>query len=646
MGPVNAPGSFALRGVLACALLAAAAGAQGPGPSWPEHALREIDGLAAPTALAFGPRGELWVCETGADRVARLDAAGNVAQRLGGAGELRLPSGLALHPDGRLFVADTGNHRIVVYGPDGARAAVLGGPGAGAGRFHEPLGLALDAAGRLLAVADRGNRRVQVLDLEGGEVSLVGGDGSGIELLGPAACAFAPDGSLVVADRDAHRVRVFDAAGAPLLSFGDWGAHPGLLARPAALALFGERIFVGERENHRVQVFDLAGKRLGGFGVHALRPGEGQGKLHYPSGLALASDGALLALAEPLDGRVQIFSVERTLPPDELPPMPGVPQPPAHYGPELAADGPLLVIAEPESRSVLVFDDTAEAPRLIARVGRSGTRPGQFLLPQGLALDATRGRLAVADPVLRRVSLFDLRGHPQTEVRFDPLFWRFVKSLDLVALFHADGATLGLVAPPEPGALLLDAAGQLFVADRRNDLVLVLGPDLAPRRTIGAGHLRGPAGLALSPDGERLLVAEDVGARVQAFELADGRQRVLAAGPPLAQPHGLALDGEGRLWVTDAGADRLHVFDPDGRLSASHGGRGLGRGRLAQPMGLARDGRGHWVVLEHANHRGQRFDARGGYAGVFGSRLYTRPARLGEEIDGDGERDRNGGGRR
>ncbi len=634
----------ALRVALGAALLIGGARAQEPGAAWPEHALRELGALAAPTALAFTPGGELWVCETGADRVVRLDSKDRVLARLGGPGELRLPAGLALHADGRVFVADSGQHRIVVYGPEGARGAVLGGPGAGAGRFHEPLGLALDTAGARLAVADRGNRRVQVFELEGEGLSIVGGPGGEVEFLGPVACAFAPDGSLVVADRDAHRVRVFDSSGAPLLSFGDWGAHPGLFARPAALALAGERIFVGERENHRVQVFDLAGKRLGGFGVHALRPGEGLGKLHYPTGLALAADAGLLALSEPLDGRVQLFSVERTLPPDDLPPLPGVPQPPAHHGPELAAGGPLLVIAEPESRSVLVFDDTAEAPRLIARVGRSGTRPGQFLLPQGLALDAARGRLAVGDPVLRRVSLFDLRGHPQDEVRFDPLFWRFVKSVDLVALFHADGARLGLVAPPEPGALLLDASGQLFVADRRNDLVLVLGPDLAPRRAIGAGHLRGPAGLAFTPDGERLLVAEDTGARVQAFGLAGEHRGVFAAGAPLAQPHGLQFDGQGRLWVSDAGADRLHVFGPDGKLEASHGGRGLGRGALAQPMGLARDGRGNLVVLEHANHRGQRFDERGGYAGVFGSRLYTRPARLDE--DGEGAEEREGGGRR
>src|SRR5690606_1215276 len=123
--------------------------------------------------------------------------------------------GLALHADGRVFVADSGQHRIVVYGPEGARGAVLGGPGAGAGRFHEPLGLALDTAGARLAVADRGNRRVQVFELEGEGLSIVGGPGGEVEFLGPVACAFAPDGSLVVADRDAHRVRVFDSSGAP-----------------------------------------------------------------------------------------------------------------------------------------------------------------------------------------------------------------------------------------------------------------------------------------------------------------------------------------------------------------------------------------------------------------------------------------------
>lgn len=610
----------------------------------PEHALRHIEGLRAPGALTFAPDGSLLVCETAADRVVRLDPQGRRLGVLGGPGLLRLPAGIAAHPDGRVFVADSGAHRLVVLGADGAPAAILGGPGAGPGRFHEPLGLALDPDRERLAVCDRGNRRVQVLDLLGEPLHVIGGEGAPVELVGPVAAAFAAEGSLLVADRDAHRVWVFGADGAPLRHFGDWGAHPGLMAAPSGIAVAGERVFVGERENHRVQVFDLAGQRVGGFGEHALRPGEGLGKLHYPTGLALDPGGVLLALAEPMDERVQLFSVQRSLPPSDLPPMPGVPQPPAHYGPEPAAAGSLLAIAEPETRSVQVFDDTEQAPRLIARVGRSGQAPGQFLAPLGLALDLERARLAVSDPVLRRISIFHLRGHPQQEVRYDPLFWAFVKSLDLARWFELEGRGLGLAGAPEPGALCSAASGELFVADRRNDRVLVFSPRLEFLRLLGApgrepGHLGGPSGLALAPDGGRLYVVESTHARVQILD-PSGRHLGFLAGaegaPRLSLPHGVAVDPEGRVFVTDAGEDRLLAFSAEGEFLGAIGARGLGRGELAQPRGLALDGEGRLVVLDHANHRGQRFDAQLGFAGAFGSRLYVRPALRPGRKEGEG----------
>ena len=589
------------------------------------HPQLEVEGLRAASALAYTQDGTLLVCAAG--EILRVDETGELLGAFAADIELHFPAGIAVHPDGRVLIADTGAHRLLLFAADGKLLHTLGGPGAEPGRFHEPRGVAFDAAGEHIAVCDRGNRRVQVLDLEGRPILTLQGD----PLLGPVACAFADTGELLVADRDAHQVRVFAADGAPLRTIGAWGAHPGLLASPSGLAVMGELVLVAERENHRVQAFDLAGNLVGGFGEHALRPGEGDGKLHYPAAIAVRRDGARVALAEPLDDRVQIFADEPTREPNPLPPMPGSPAPPAHYGSEPTAGGALLVIAEPETRSVLVLDDSDRAPRLIARVGRAGTLPGRFLAPHGLFLDESRARLVVTDPVLRRLSIFHLRGHPQDAVRFDPLYDRFVKALDFERLFSLSEDSLGVVAPPEPGAVTANAAGELFVADMRNDCIWVLSPELAVVRRIGGpGRLRGPAGLALAPDGSELYVTESIGARVQAFELDGDGVRVLE-GADFVEPHGIVVAADGRVFVSDAGTHRVVAFSAEGELVASYGVRGIGPGGLAQPRGLTIDGQGRVVVLDHANHRGIRLDRDLQFAEAFGSRLYTRPTMAAED---------------
>ena len=77
-----------------------------------------------------------------------------------------------------------------------------------------------------------------------------------------------------------------------------FGSLPGQLASPGAVRVSGERVYVCDTANHRVLVFDLDGKPLYDWGVHALLPHEGAGKLHYPSGIAVAPDGARALVLE------------------------------------------------------------------------------------------------------------------------------------------------------------------------------------------------------------------------------------------------------------------------------------------------------------------------------------------------------------
>lgn len=221
--------------------------------------------LKLPRGLVCSPDGQLFVADTGHNRVLRFASA---ATRTDASPEadadfhfgqpdffsefasinnqgLDTPTGLALDSGNNLWVADRLNHRVVRFNhatavaPDRTADLVVGQTslngfnfGSGANQFQEPIGVALDAAGHLW-VADSGNHRVQRFDNAG---SLPAANATASNVLGqrstsdaadvtpahygiafPEAVAAGPDGSIFVADSGYHRVlqyRAEDAAGA------------------------------------------------------------------------------------------------------------------------------------------------------------------------------------------------------------------------------------------------------------------------------------------------------------------------------------------------------------------------------------------------------------------------------------------------
>ena len=82
---------------------------------------------------------------------------------------------MGVDANGFIYVADTGKHRVVKFDPKGQKIRTWGAvdsktgapvPGSKPGEFNEPIGLALDQAGKLY-VADRLNFRIQVFAPDG-----------------------------------------------------------------------------------------------------------------------------------------------------------------------------------------------------------------------------------------------------------------------------------------------------------------------------------------------------------------------------------------------------------------------------------------------------------------------------------------------
>ena len=197
------------------------------------------------SSLAADGAGNLYVADTGNNRIRRIDASG-IVTTVAGTGDLGFdgdegpailasfdsPSGLAVDAQGNLYVSDTGNQRIrrvdtrgIVTTIAGIGEAGFDGDGALAStaRLNAPTGLAFDAARGRLIVADSGNNIVRSLEADGtlrtvagsGRPGLLGdrGPATDARLMLPTGVGVDVDGNLYIADTGNHRVLMVNTMG-------------------------------------------------------------------------------------------------------------------------------------------------------------------------------------------------------------------------------------------------------------------------------------------------------------------------------------------------------------------------------------------------------------------------------------------------
>ncbi|RMF71827.1 MAG: hypothetical protein D6744_17450, partial [Planctomycetota bacterium] len=452
-----------------------------------------INNLHEPIAVAVGRQNTIYVVERAAHRVRAFSSEGEERFQFGGlgheAGRFDAPGKIAVAPDGDIVVADDGNCRVQVFDAQGRFKAAFGEHGFTDGAFRGPLGVAVDA--KRIFVADAATARILVFDREGEFERTFATDDAAMKPARPVAIA-AGDGVVVAADAYASRVFIFDADGAMRNTFGEWGYFPGMLAQPVDAAVHDGRCYVADHRNHRIQVFDLAGKLKYQWGLHALRPREGEGKLHYPDALAIAPDGSFAVVCESFENRCQIFGLETPAQAAKRfnPLPPGSVGGTSHFGRRVDIDGDLMALVEPDSHSVLIYDIKQPEPILIHKFGGQGTRPGRFNFPTDICIESGRKRLTVIDAGNARIQVFRLE-RPTTDLKYLPDMTRLVKAIDLGSVGRQI-ASLGERQSLTATAIDRDGRGRLFLLDAVNSLVAVLDDEANVTASFGAyGRRRG-----------------------------------------------------------------------------------------------------------------------------------------------------------
>jgi sugar lactone lactonase YvrE len=200
--------------------------------------------LSSPAGIAVDAAGNMFIADTGNQRVRKVAAGSGLISTVAGTGvagfnfdgaaattaQLNNPTAVLLDSGGNVIIADTGNHRIRrVDAVTGAISTVAGtglpgynGDGilATTAMLKSPAGIFLDPAGNLY-IADTGNQRIRKITASSGSIATVAGTGSGgfnadgiiainAQISAPAWVSLDGAGNIYIADTGNQRVRKID----------------------------------------------------------------------------------------------------------------------------------------------------------------------------------------------------------------------------------------------------------------------------------------------------------------------------------------------------------------------------------------------------------------------------------------------------
>ena len=468
----------------------------------------------APSALAVDAAGNLYIADTGNDRIRKVSPDG-IITTITTTASLRDPVDVAVDLAGNVYVAETARHRVRKVSPDGTVTTLAGigefgfsgdgglGPGAA---LNEPGAVAVDFTGTLY-IADTENHRVRKVGLDGIITTVAGNGGFKFSGDGGPATSTAFDaprgvavdvaGNVYVADAGNNRIRrlspggiITTLAGTGVEGYsGDGGpAASALLDLPSAVAVDAiGNVYIAELDNQVIRKVSPNGiiTTVAGSGSYGF-DGDGgpaiEASITNPFGVAVDAAGAFY-IADSFNERIRKVS-------------PG---------------GIITTVAGSGIRTGSIDGEGGDPADDLGDGGPATS--ASFFLPFGVTVD-TAGNLYIADWINRRIRKVSPDG-----------------AITTVAgggmLIPADGGPATSAGLGGPTGIVVDTAGNLYIADRGDDRIRRVGPDgiITTVAGIGIGGFSGDGGPATNAS--------------------------------LNQPSSVAVDATGNLYIADQNNDRI-----------------------------------------------------------------------------------------
>jgi len=536
--------------------------------------------LNLPVRVAVDSAGNIFIADSQNHRIRKVDAqgvittvAGNGTRGFSGDGglatqaALNLPDGVAVDATGNIYISDTLNQRVRKISPNGVINTIAGTGAFGFGGdggpavnavFRNPRDLNFDGVGNLY-IGDPGNHRIRLIDPSGtirtvagnGETgdSGDGGPAANASLNGTRGAVVDPTtGSLYIIDSFNSRIRkvspagiITTVAGTGTADFsGDGGAATAAaLNSPRAVTLDpAGNLYIADSLNQRIRKVDTAGVITTIAGNQRFKfSGDGPARLttlSTPEGVAVDLSGNLYIVdmnnsrIRKVDGTGRMSTI--------------------------AGDGTFRYSGDggPAAQASLKF-------------------------PRRLTLQ-TGGNIFFSDTTNNRIRKITPGGIISTVAG------------DGGQAFAGDGGPAVAASLNRPRGLAIDAAGNLFFADKFNNRI---------RRVNTAG-----------------VIATVAGNGPPAYS-GDGGPAVSAS---LNSPEAVALDAQGNLYIADSENHRVRKVDPGGTITtfagngtAAFSGDG-GPAALASviaPADLAFDRDGTLYIADRAGARIRKVDTNG-----------------------------------
>lgn len=200
-----------------------------------------------------------------------------------------------------------------------------------------------------------------------------------------------------------------------------------------------------------------------------------------------------------------------------------------------------------------------------------------------------------------------------------------IKKMDTV--FHFDEN--GKVIKSFGGGMLIFPHG--IYVDAHDNVWITDGQDNAPLPAGGRGAGRGRGAPQVGPIGPRPGATKGN----QVFEFSKDGKLLMTLGTPggaaepgyFYQPNDVIVAKNGDIFVSEghgAGNNRVFKFSKDGKLIKSWGKLGTGPGEFDQPHALAFDSKGRLYIGDRNNNRIQVFDQDGNF--ISEMRQFSRPS--------------------